>query len=49
MDYTDYLLYKAIALVIIVFVVSFFYTLITGRLIEEDLSGKGKDSQNPPH
>ncbi|WP_256354640.1 MULTISPECIES: hypothetical protein [unclassified Variovorax] len=35
MDFTGFLLWKAIALVVIAFVGNFLHTLITGRSIEE--------------
>lgn len=35
MDYSDYLIYKFVALVVIVFLVNFFYAAATGRTIEQ--------------
>ena len=43
MDYSDYLLYKALALCAIVVVVSFVYALITGQTLEEARSDKRQE------
>lgn len=47
MDFTDYLLFKAIALVVIFGVVNFFYTLITGKSIEQARRDKQQGQQHP--
>ena len=35
MDYIEYKLWKALALIVLVFFVAFFYRLFTGRTLEE--------------
>jgi len=35
MDFIEYKLYKALALVVLVFFVAFFYRLFTGRTLEQ--------------
>lgn len=47
MDFTDYLLFKAIALVVLFGVVNFIYTLVTGRSIEEARRDKQPGRQTP--
>lgn len=46
MDHGEYIIWKAVALGVIVFLGNFFYTLITGRSIEEARSEKPTDTQN---
>lgn len=47
MSYTDYLWIKAIALVVIVFVVNFVYAAATGRTIEQVRNDKAKERNDP--
>ena len=43
MNFTDFLLFKAIALVVLFGVVNFIYTLVTGRSIAEARRDKQQD------
>ena len=44
--FTDYMIWKAIGLVVLVGVVSFFYRLFTGRSIAQARRGKEEDQES---
>jgi hypothetical protein len=46
-ELSDYMIYKAIALVVIAFVGNFAYSFITGRSLTEDRNGKPTDTTAP--
>lgn len=46
MDYTDYIIAKAVALIVIVAAVNFFYALFTGRTIEQVRSDRAAARQD---
>lgn len=48
MDYNDFLWAKVIALVVIVSVVNFVYSFITGKSIEQVRNEADEAQQNPP-
>ncbi len=48
MEYTDYLLYKFIALVAIVFFVNLIYAAVTGRSIEQERFDKQSGPTGSP-
>lgn len=47
MNFTDYLLFKAIALCVLFGVVNFVYTLVTGKSIAEARHDKRQARQSP--
>lgn len=47
MDFTDYLLFKAIGLCVLFGVVNFVYTLVTGKSIAEARHDKQQGRQSP--
>lgn len=47
MSHLDYILYKAIALILLVAVVSFVYALVTGRTLEEARRDKQQAHTDP--
>lgn len=47
-DITDFMLWKLLALVAIVFLGNFFYTLVTGRSLPKDLHDRQEGPGSPP-
>lgn len=47
MNFSDYLLYKAVALVAIVMVGNFVYAFVTGKTIEEARRDKAQGQKRP--
>lgn len=41
--FVDFLMWKAIALLVLAFVVNFVYTLFTGRSLTQDRNDEGQD------
>lgn len=47
MEYTDYIIYKFIALVALVFVVNLIYAWVTGRTIEQERFDRPQERHDP--
>ena len=48
MEYTDFMVWKAVGLVCLYFVVNLFYTAITGQTIEQARRDISKAKENQP-